>query len=229
VLALHLPQRLANGEVCHDLYLLNVGDSRAYWMTGDRCRQLTLDDDVATQLTRQQQATYHQASLDGSNGALTQALGIFPSATLRVAVQRFPVEEEGILFLCSDGVSDFDLVERFAVPETRRLLAGEVSLAAWTEAWIARANQLNGHDNATVAAMHCSLTAAPPEAEPERTVATRPQTEPPRTPVRLGRDLLGLVGGFSFGLVLTMLLGLQPPLAPAPIRSSSLSPAPVGK
>lgn len=227
VLALHLPHRLANGDLCHDLHLVNVGDSRAYWMTGDRCRQLTLDDDVATQLTRQQQATYHQASLDGSNGALTQALGIFPSATLRVAVQRLPIEEEGILFLCSDGVSDFDLVERFAVPEARRLLAGEIPLAAWTEAWIARANQLNGHDNATVAAMHCSLTAPPPEPEPEPPVAIRPR--PHRPPVRLDRDLLGLVGGFGAGLVLTTLVGLlQPPTPPLPLNGG-LSPTPVGK
>ncbi len=243
VLGLHLPQAIPGGGVSHDLYLVNVGDSRGYWLTAERCLQLTLDDDVATQLTRQQQATYHQASLDGSNGALTQALGIFPSASLQVSVQRLVVETEGVLLLCSDGISDCDLIERFALPETGRLLRGEQTLDRWTEGWIDRANQLNGHDNVTLAVLRCSLREPPPDPTPSvpaRSASGSPADADTLRPSR-HPGLIGLGVGVGLGLLLVTVWAVlrssppapppPPPVRLQPSRALPLAPPskPVGK
>jgi protein phosphatase len=37
----------------HEIYIAHVGDSRAYWITTDRCQLLTLDDDIATREVKQ--------------------------------------------------------------------------------------------------------------------------------------------------------------------------------
>src|SRR5579883_357742 len=56
VMALQVPQHLHTAAETagtgHELYLVNVGDSRAYWITAHYCHQLTVDDDVATREVR---------------------------------------------------------------------------------------------------------------------------------------------------------------------------------
>ena len=36
----------------HQLYIVNLGDSRAYWITPSRCYQVTVDDDIASHQVR---------------------------------------------------------------------------------------------------------------------------------------------------------------------------------
>ncbi|WRH67949.1 MAG: protein phosphatase 2C domain-containing protein [Planktothrix sp. GU0601_MAG3] len=67
VMALQLPQKVKTPEGieltnCHELYLVNVGDSRAYWITQNSCQQLTVDDDVANREVSHGRGLYWDAA-----------------------------------------------------------------------------------------------------------------------------------------------------------------------
>ena len=152
VMALQLPQKVITPEGvqlnnCHELYLLNIGDSRAYWITQNSCQQLTVDDDVTNREVRHGRSLYWDAAQRSGSGALTQALGTREAEFLRPTVQRFIIEEEGLLLLCSDGLSDNERVEQCWQEFSASVLNGEQSLESAVQGWIDIANSKNGHDN----------------------------------------------------------------------------------
>ncbi|MEH1833491.1 MAG: protein phosphatase 2C domain-containing protein [Nostoc sp.] len=155
VMAVQVPQRVQTSigwqsNNTHELYLANVGDSRAYWITRNYCQLLTVDDDVATREVRFGKSLYRKALLKPDACALTQALGTRDAESLRLKVQRFIVEEDGILLLCSDGLSDNNWVEQswqnYAIP----VLTGELTVEDAVRNWINLANEKNGRDNTSV-------------------------------------------------------------------------------
>jgi serine/threonine protein phosphatase PrpC len=139
----------------HELYIAHVGDSRAYWITRNGCYQVTLDDDVACREVRLGYALYRDALEQVAAGALIQALGITSSNTLHPTVQRFSVDEDCVLLLCSDGLSDKDRVEQCWETEILPIIEGSISVAEARDRLIDIANTKNGHDNVTVALIHC--------------------------------------------------------------------------
>lgn len=156
VMGLQLPQKVTaiDGSLLansHELYVAHVGDSRAYWITRDYCQQLTIDDDIASREVRMGRCLYREAMLRRDAGALTQALGTREGEMLRPHIQRFIVEEDGLLLLCSDGLSDNDRVEQFWQDYAAGVIDGEMAVEAAVEAWINLANEKNGHDNTSVA------------------------------------------------------------------------------
>ncbi|MEB3281031.1 MAG: protein phosphatase 2C domain-containing protein [Lyngbya sp.] len=138
----------------HEVYITHVGDSRAYWITRSGCHQVTLDDDVASREVRLGYAFYRDAIQPQSSGALIQALGITSSTTLYPTVQRFPIDEDCIFLLCSDGLSDKDRIESYWESEILPILDGETDLISVKNRLIEIANTLNGHDNVTISILH---------------------------------------------------------------------------
>jgi protein phosphatase len=138
----------------HDLYLTNLGDSRAYLITQQGCYQLTTDDDIATREVRLGYLPYRDAVRQPGSGSLIQALGMVPSTMLRPSVQRFIVDSDCLFLLCSDGLSDFERVETLWQQHLLPLLSGKMDLAETTKILIAEANRLNGHDNVTIGLLH---------------------------------------------------------------------------
>ncbi len=143
----------------HELYITHVGDSRAYWITRHSCRQITLDDDVACREVRLGYALYRDALQQVAAGALVQALGITSSATLHPTTQRFPLDEDCIFLLCSDGLSDKDRIEECWETEILPILDGATNVADAKDRLIEIANTRNGHDNVTVALIYCQVNA----------------------------------------------------------------------
>lgn len=141
----------------HEIYLTHLGDSRAYWITQGGCHQVTVDDDVASRQVRLGCALYRDALQQGASGALIQALGITSSVTLHPTVQRFPLDQDCIFLLCSDGLSDRDRVEQYWETEILPILHKEVDLATVRDRLIDIANTQNGHDNVTIALLHISI------------------------------------------------------------------------
>lgn len=163
VMALQLPQKLKiakSSELknAHELYIVNVGDSRAYWITRESCQALTIDDDVITREVKQGRSLYWEASQRQDSGALTQAVGTREAEFLRPTVQRFIIEEDGLLLLCSDGLSDNDWVEKSWAAYAPAVLQGEKSLESAVEGWINLANTHNGHDNTSVILTYCGVS-----------------------------------------------------------------------
>ncbi|MEO1519952.1 MAG: protein phosphatase 2C domain-containing protein, partial [Cyanobacteria bacterium J06633_2] len=95
----------------HELYVTHLGDSRAYLITHQGCHQITLDDDVASREARLGYGLYRSALLNPGSGSLVQALGMASSGSLHPTVQRLVLNGEGVVLLCSDGLSDNDLVD----------------------------------------------------------------------------------------------------------------------
>jgi protein phosphatase len=167
VLSVQIPQAIktasgATYENGHELYLANVGDSRAYWITQRYCQPLTVDDDVAAREVRMGRALYRESLYRPDAGALTQAVGTRDADLLRPSVQRLILEEDGLLLLCSDGVSDNGLVERTWKDIAVAVLGGRESLDWAVRTWLNLANQHNGYDNATIVLVRCHVSSALP-------------------------------------------------------------------
>ncbi|MEB3212864.1 MAG: protein phosphatase 2C domain-containing protein [Leptolyngbyaceae bacterium] len=146
----------------HELYVTHLGDSRAYLITRQGCHQITLDDDVASREARLGYGLYRHALIHPGSGSLVQALGMASSGSLHPTVQRLVLEGEGILLLCSDGLSDNDLIDGLWQSYLLPLLEADTSdsstvdLANVVSDLVNEANQKNGHDNVSVSLVRWS-------------------------------------------------------------------------
>lgn len=196
----------------HQMYVTHVGDSRAYWITHYGCYQVTLDDDLASRQTRLGHLLYREALQQPSASALVQALGMTSSNLLHPNTQRLVIDEDCILLLCSDGLSDNGLVEQYWEREILPILEGEKDLTLAAQELINLANTLNGHDNVTVSLMKCSVSSSAEETlvttfrdqtrlqDNEDRVVTAKQTPPPST----AKNKRGIV---IFLLILAFVIG----------------------
>jgi protein phosphatase len=242
VLALQLPQRvqLPSGAVsgnAHELYLLGIGDSRIYWLTPQTCQRLTIDDDVATREVKMGRMVYADALQRPDGGALTQALGMRDGEHLRPNVYRYILEEDGLLLLCSDGLSDRDLVEQYWQAHTEPVMRGHMSLEQAVNGWIKLANEKNGTDNISVV-----LTRVEVSVKPELVLDTTPdapiavdeadlaelQVEPP---VTAGEELDVAPGmpkprrrGWLWGLLALPVIGMGGSFAWSQLDPGSFNP-----
>ena len=147
----------------HEIYIAHVGDSRAYWITPQRCQLLTIDDDIATREVKQgRDVPWHSISHPQAT-ALTQALGMKPGELIHPTVQRFMAIEDGILLLCSDGLSDPHLVESSWQDYATRILQTDIPLTEAVQSWLALAHRQNGDDNISLVLMSCKVS--PPAAK----------------------------------------------------------------
>lgn len=146
----------------HELFIANVGDSRAYWISAHHCQQLTVDDDLATQEVAAGHCLYREAIQYEEAAALTQAIGNRDGATITPEVRRIVIEEDGVVLLCSDGVSDNDWVERSWRAFVPPLLEGLTTLEATARDWLEVTNEQNGHDNATLVLIDCRVSEPAP-------------------------------------------------------------------
>ncbi|MEM1426396.1 MAG: protein phosphatase 2C domain-containing protein, partial [Cyanobacteria bacterium P01_H01_bin.130] len=135
------------------LHAASLGDSRIYRLTPTGCHQITSDDDLASREVRLGYGFYRDMSQSASGGALVQALGMGSSEYLSPGIRPLVLDENCLLLLCSDGVSDFDFVERHA-SDIYELFRQGLTLAQLAERIIQLANHVNGHDNATVALVY---------------------------------------------------------------------------
>jgi protein phosphatase len=154
----------------HEIYIAHVGDSRAYWITRTGCHQITLDDDVAAREVKLGYAIYRDALQQPSAGSLVQAMGM--SGSIHPTVQRFVLDEDCVVLLCSDGLSDFDLVEQCWQTEILPILEGRVDVATASQRLVEVGNTRNGHDNITVALAYCQVNFCEPETSLSYSLAT---------------------------------------------------------
>jgi protein phosphatase len=64
-------------------------------------------------------------------------------------VQFLSLREDSLLLLCSDGLSDNELLDTYWQSHLEPLLSSRASLEAGVSQLIDLANQHNGHDNTT--------------------------------------------------------------------------------
>ncbi|MEH1765209.1 MAG: serine/threonine phosphatase [Nostoc sp.] len=127
----------------------HVGDSRLYRVTRKQgLEQVTVDHEVGQrEITRGVEASIAYARPDAYQ--LTQALGPRDENSIDPDVGFFDINEDTLLLLASDGLSDNDLLETHWQTHLDPLLSSGANLERGVTDLIELANQYNGHDNIT--------------------------------------------------------------------------------
>ena len=137
----------AAGVFGGDLYLTQIGDSRAYLVRGTDAVQLTKDQSLMQRLVDAGELTQDEAEQSERRNIILQALG--PDPRVKVDLTHQPIRRGDTLILCSDGLSGVVRREEFA-----RLALEHEDLPGLCSALIDLANARGGPDNITVVAAH---------------------------------------------------------------------------
>lgn len=129
--------------------IAHVGDSRLYRFSRRRgLEQVTIDHEVGQrEIQRGVEPAIAYARPDAYQ--LTQALGPRDENFISPDVQFMELNEDLVLLLCSDGLTDNNLVENHWRTHVEPLLNFQTSLEQGANQLIDLANQYNGHDNIT--------------------------------------------------------------------------------
>lgn len=172
----------AAGVFGTDLYLAQIGDSRAYLVRGGVATQLTKDQSLTQRLVDAGEMTEEQAEKSERKNIILQALG--PDPQVRVDLTYEELRRGDVLILCSDGLSGQVKREEFAEH------AGRIpDLAQLCSALIELANTRGGPDNITVVAARFEGEGLPlgvATPEPGYHAITLPGDEPEEEEPRTG-------------------------------------------
>lgn len=137
--------------------IAHVGDSRLYRFSRRRgLEQITVDHEVGQrEIQRGVDPSIAYARPDAFQ--LTQALGPRDEHFVNPDVEFLELNEDLLLFLCSDGLTDNDLMETHTSTHIEPLLGSQISLEQGVNQLIDLANQYNGHDNITVVAIRARV------------------------------------------------------------------------
>jgi serine/threonine protein phosphatase PrpC len=127
------------------LYVLQVGDSRAYLVRNSMATQLTKDQSLMQKLIEAGEMTEEEAALSERRNIILQALG--PEANVKVDVTVQSLRRGDVVLLCSDGLSGLVRPDDMA-----RIVGEELDLSIACDRLIAMANDQGGPDNITVIA-----------------------------------------------------------------------------
>jgi PPM family protein phosphatase len=133
----------AAGVFGNNLYLTQIGDSRAYLVRGSEAIQLTKDQSLMQRLVDAGELTEDEAEQSERRNIILQALG--PDPRVKVDLTYQSIRRGDTLILCSDGLSGLVRREEFAQlagqhPDPQALCAALIDLA----------NARGGPDNITV-------------------------------------------------------------------------------
>jgi protein phosphatase len=129
--------------------IAHVGDSRIYRYTRKGgLEQLTMDHELGqAEIQRGVDPEVAYALPDAYQ--LTQALGPRNNDFVNPDVRYLELNEDTLFLLCSDGLSDNDLVEECIETHIQPLLSSRTNLDAGVNDLVDLANEYNGHDNIT--------------------------------------------------------------------------------
>ncbi|WP_204140695.1 serine/threonine phosphatase [Halomicronema sp. CCY15110] len=134
----------------------HVGDSRLYGLTRQGLSQLTVDHEVGQrEINRGVEPAIAYARPDAYQ--LTQALGPRSNQEIAPTITSLTVSQDTLLVLCSDGLSDNELLESHVESHLTPLMRTKVNLEDGVADLIDLANDHNGHDNITAIVVRMKL------------------------------------------------------------------------
>lgn len=141
----------------YHLRLGHVGDSRIYRFTKRQgLQQLTIDHEVGQRLI--QQGVEPEIAYGRPDAyQLTQALGPRNNEAIYPEVIDLDIEEDTLVLLCSDGLSDNRCLETHIISHLVPMLDFSIPLSQSLHKLIDMGNQVNGHDNLTAIALRFKL------------------------------------------------------------------------
>ncbi len=125
------------------LYLVHVGDSRAYLIREGRIIQVTQDHSVVAEMVRRGTLSADDAESHPARHVITRALGI--DADIDIDALRVDLEPDDVVLLCTDGLSG--PVED---DEILAVVDAAATLEDAADQLVRRANAAGGPDNVTV-------------------------------------------------------------------------------
>ena len=140
----------------HQAIVAHVGDSRLYLCTRQGLKQITVDHEVGQrEVNRGVEPAIAYARPDAYQ--LTQALGPRNNDDVAPSITPFPITQDMLLLLCSDGLSDNDLLENHVKSHVEPMLRSRADLDEGIANLIDLANEENGHDNITAIGVRVKL------------------------------------------------------------------------
>ena len=85
-------------------FVANVGDSRAYLISGDEIRQISRDHSLVEEMVSKGEISRDEASRHPQKNYITRAIGI--EASVKSDIFEFTPEKGSKILLCSDGLSN---------------------------------------------------------------------------------------------------------------------------
>ncbi len=122
------------------MYVLHVGDSRAYIMSNGSLKQLTVDHSMVQSLVDSGQITQEEARVHPKKNIITRALGVNESVAADIDI--YDLSDDSVVLLCSDGLSNF--MSEDSVKKELMLIDDSI-----TQRLINGANDGGGGDNIT--------------------------------------------------------------------------------
>jgi len=137
--------------------IAHVGDSRLYRFSRRRgLETVTVDHEVGQrEIQRGVEPTIAYARPDAYQ--LTQALGPRDETFVSPDIRFLEINEDMLLLLCSDGLTDNNLLEIYWQSHVEPLLSSKNNLEQGVHQLIELANQHNGHDNITAIAIRAKV------------------------------------------------------------------------
>jgi PPM family protein phosphatase len=192
------------------LYLVQVGDSRAYIVRDGVAQQITKDQSLMQRLIEAGELTPEEAEQSERKNIILQALG--PEPTVKTDLTHQPVRRGDMLVLCTDGLSG-----QVRKEEISRVVQEEPDLTLAGQTLINRANENGGPDNITVVIARLEGEGLAPPGRGDtvgHSVFELQHATPttPRTPLRRISDKVRRVGAAP---------EIKTDEAPAPVRTHS--------
>ncbi|WAL58364.1 serine/threonine phosphatase [Thermocoleostomius sinensis] len=140
-----------------EVAIAHVGDSRLYrYSRRQGLEQLTTDHEVGQrEIQRGVEPAIAYARPDAYQ--LTQALGPRDENFIHPDVKFLEANEDMLLILASDGLTDNDFLELHGQEPLQSMLSGQIDLDQGVNQLVEDANQFSGHDNITVVAVRIQV------------------------------------------------------------------------
>ncbi|MCY7336059.1 MAG: serine/threonine phosphatase [Chamaesiphon sp.] len=140
-----------------NIAVAHVGDSRCYGITPTQgLIQLTLDHEVGQQqILRGVDPEIAYGRPDSHQ--LTQAIGPRDRNYIAPDIRFFELQEDTLILLASDGLTDNQLLETYWLTNVAPLLSNDSNLQDGVDRLIDFANEYNGHDNITAMVVRAKL------------------------------------------------------------------------
>lgn len=134
-----------------DLFIMHVGDSRAYLFRGGRLSCLTRDHTIAQELVEAGEMSPQEASRHRLSHVLTRALSA-QGSDVDTEIDHCQLADGDVVLLCSDGLTGM-----ISDDEVRAILARGLPAQQACQALVNAALQAGGRDNVTVVMGRYSL------------------------------------------------------------------------
>jgi len=138
----------------NQVFIANVGDSRAYLIRNGAIYLLSEDDNALAKLILEKKISEEEAKLSPFRSQLTQAIGV--TKDVEPHIQFFEAYEGDVVLLCSDGLTEY-----VNDKEIKTIIENNPSCQVAVNALGQMANDRGGRDNITILTARIGTIQAP--------------------------------------------------------------------